>query len=109
MSHQIVSFEIAKALKDVGYPQGLTTNVYLTKETEYLSEGTLMDSFDAIAYMNNTVDAPTAIDVWLWLWRAKRIPVAIKFTYSWIDDKIEDPEDAIISGINHLIDNNLIK
>lgn len=71
------------------------------------------------------VVAPTYLDVWLWLWREKKIAIpADYFGYEnnyWEscvpigNDKFEffspmrDPEEAIIKSIEYLVTNKLIK
>ena len=124
MEQKLVTYKVAKALKEAGYPQGLTTYRYLTKETEYFNEGTLMDSFGVIAYVDNTADATTYIDAWLWLWREKGIMIDtlriedcvevsvytddLECLYIY-DQVYPDPEEAIANAIDYLVENNLIK
>lgn len=115
-----VTFKVAKAIKNAGYPQdeiNITkigwynqAGIYTT-ELPFLWEGD--DMFVAIA--------PTYLEVWLWLWREKRFPIDAecmeklqrKIAYNiWengiLSERYDDPEEAIISAINYLVDNNLI-
>lgn len=116
-----VSFEVAKAIKDAGYPQeNLTDKVYLLNCDK---EGKLAHYNSALYY--DCAVAPTYLEVWLWLWREKKIAIpADYFGYEnnyWescvpIDnDKFEffshmkDPEEAIIAAIEYLVTNKLLK
>lgn len=105
------SFEVAKALKEVGYPQN--GNYWYSKEgIECYSESDL----DEIDY---TV-SPTYLEIWLWLWRQKKIHIDIdkdvcKEGVMSFDDitfeeyKTDDPEEAIIAAIEHLVEHKLLK
>lgn len=117
-----VSFEVANALKESGYPQELNEG------TVFYAENGLMDVYDSELYelfdpMNCT--APTYFEVWLWLWREKKIHLFTKGkdileveivhacgTKMWgheINIRNSDPEEAIIAAIDYLVDNDLIK
>lgn len=105
-----VSFKVAKAIKESGYPQ---------KGSWYYSpDGRIGDvEPDDVDFA-----APTYLEVWLWLWREKNIPIDIEYL---IDNKVvnfvlgervfingeyeTDPEKAIIAAIKYLVDSNLIK
>lgn len=106
-----VSFEVAKYIKEVGYPQA-------NYGSSYSVNGQAL--YGAIT--ENEYYAPTYLNVWLWLWREKSIQVDIEskidFTVeSLIFDKNDcltevvgkDPEEAIIAAINYLVKNTLIK
>lgn len=67
-----VSFETAKWLKANGYPQEQTEGVY-NIDGDWVGILTLKDS----ASFYDTVDAPTYMDVWLWLWREKNIRIMV--------------------------------
>lgn len=133
MEQKRVSFEAAKALKEAGYPQGLTMYRYVariidvmhrTKITHYvpgqLVEGTLSifdikhPHFGGIP-LNELIDAPTYLDVWLWLWREKQFSIGIDCYNgsSWSSDVIStdctDPEEAIEAAIKYLAKNKLLK
>lgn len=108
-----VSFKVAQAIKEAGYPQ-YNTNVLdgydiLGKPT------TIYSSAEKCEYI-----APTYIDVWLWLWREKRIKLSVepnedetecytKDLGKLISNFGSDPEEAIESAIEYLVDNDLIK
>ena len=99
-----VSFEVAKAIKEAGYPQN--------SQVMYKENGALTTSF--IRY-SNTCAAPTYIDVWLWLWREKKIWIQVRHmgNGNWFrcyvtEQDFSDPEEAIIATIEHLVEHNLI-
>ena len=56
-----VSFEVARSLKEAGYPQDI--------QEVYKENG---EYFVSYVKYSNTFAAPTYLDVWLWLWREKR-------------------------------------
>lgn len=117
MAQKIVSFEVAKALKEAGYPQvGRYQYTYTGKLVDLVREG-------GVCYGPM---APTYIDIWLWMWRKKGIQITPK---KWLQpsclgsimesdnglyheiydlDK-KDPEEAIVKAIDYLVENNLIK
>lgn len=122
MALKFVTFEIAKVLKEAGYPQNLENTAY------YNEEGMLVKPY-VFCGGKEIADAPTYIDAWLWMWREKKIAIGCPYenTYNyWFtninaeNDKSlilwkyssgerEDPEEAIISAIEYLVENNLIK
>lgn len=137
-----VSLEIAKALKDAGYPQPQTdvwgyvihpNNCYFTGKYSYYDEyrerrlewdekdefHTTDDWADEIepSFYGSAIAAPSYLEVWLWLIREKKInlsPIYWNSDKSWhvpgfIKDRCNDPEDAIISAINYLVENKLLK
>lgn len=100
-----VSFEVAKAVKEAGYQQEGCW--WFAKDgKECYSESDV----DEIGY----IAAPTYIEVWLWLWRNKHKFVECvykegrffnyKTSYSYAD-----PEEAIINGIDYLVNNKILK
>lgn len=129
-----VPFNVAKALKDAGYPQTLEEDYdvgyAITKVTyqEY-------DSFDGTWYtytaspgidliFNNKnfypencgefCVAPYYLDVWLWLWREKKINVTPEydqisglFSSCGVSER-EDPEEAIKQAVDYLVEQKLI-
>lgn len=119
---KLVSFEIAKALKEAGYPQDYIEYYYDYNEC--------MQKRDR-CYVNCQCVAPTYIDVWFWLWREKKIAIgcAYKETYKhWCananinagndEDLIirkyssgscNDPEEAIIAAIQYIVEHQLLK
>ena len=103
-----VSFNIAKAIKEAGYPQEAEENEL--SYSEYCSESKIF------------VLIPYVMEVWLWLWKEKGIYLNIDSKVRnmtgvliIIDEKAikfierEDPEEAIISAIEYLVNNDLIK
>lgn len=107
-----VSFEVAKAIKDCGYPQYGRCNEY------YNQEGRIVDKFcnlDKLIY-----PAPTYLEVWLWLWREKKIHIDVDNECcgdgctsfddtSFEEHNANDPEEAIIKTIKYLVKHKLIK
>lgn len=137
MEQKRVTFDVAMALKEAGYPQGLTMYRYVTKcigvmrytkITHYvpgqLIEGTLSifdikhPHFSGIS-LNESIDVPIVIDAWLWLWQHKGIwldPVktgAELFTCYLSGEHIigyhSNPEEAIEAAIKYLVNENLLK
>lgn len=100
-----VSFKVAKAIKDAGYP------------FEY-DDCNIIDNCDANLdkwkFWSKFINC-TYIDVWLWLWREKKRNVTPIPTSPWDGfwssegGKYPDPEEAIIAAIEYLVDNDLIK
>lgn len=112
MEQKRVSYKVAKAINEAGYPQ--KGHVFYVRHGEEL--------IDCPKYieLENAIYAPTYFDVWLWLWRKK--DMRIKDTHDgavwvWIGNEshryievgTKDPEEAIIATIDYLVDNNLIK
>lgn len=119
-----VSFEVAKALKEAGYPQGETDSVYVTKDIDNFEEGELVDILYTTWVSDNVVDAPYAVEVWFWLWREKKICINCNLDkYNlipqwWCNNEdginyntpnFDDPEEAIVATIEGLVENHLIK
>lgn len=107
---KIVTFEIAKALKEAGYPQGKENTAY------YNEEGMLVKPC-VFCGGKEIADAPTYIKVWLWLWREKGIYIHVGFDccisfnkedYIPIILMVDDPEEAISKAIEYLVNNNLL-
>lgn len=110
MEQKRVSFKVANALKEAGYPQDkFNYNKYYTKG------GNLSCVYQyGVPYYDVVCFAPTYLDVWLWLWREK----GIKFEIVKNGDKVlckeepyifhymKDPEEAIIAAIEYLFDND---
>lgn len=113
-----VSFKVAQALKKAGYPQVLEYWKYLEDNTYwYYPDGKLEKKGNVPDYIDIsklTFD-PTYLEVWLWLWKEKNIQLqpSQKIVYIWpngiLIDNISDVEDGIITAINYLVDNDLIK
>lgn len=92
-----VSFEVAKIIKEAGYPQD-----YKNAEDTYTN-------------LNGGIWVkPTYLEVWLWLWRERHnfLECVYKegrfFNYR-TSYSYADPEETIIASIEYLVDNNLIK
>lgn len=152
MAQKTVSFEVAKALKEAGYPQPQTdvwgyvnrpNNCYFTGRHYYWDENherqiewdetnqfhTIDDWADEIepSFYGSAIAAPTYLDVWLWLWREKRITLEpskegilvlecedengqLYYSHNiYSQDENKDPVEAIIAAIDFLVENNLIK
>ena len=103
MTQKIVTFEVAKALKEAGYPIELPSQI----ETG----GVRIPKF------------PSYIDTWLWLWREKKTEIEMQ-ALSYARGRVRvwpeyfksskvfestDPEEAIAKAIDYLVENNLIK
>lgn len=121
MAQKRVSFKVAKAIKEAGYPQDKSSSCY----NAYTGEFHYTSCLDSWLKDGDYIDAPTYLDVWLWLWREKKIFIepaihfdSVKgyyFTAFIISDNItkhveaSDSEEAIIAAIDYLVDNDLIK
>lgn len=99
-----VSFSVAKSLKEAGYKFTPAPNSFFTNETNswYCKE-------DGELY-----SLPYAIEVWIWLWREKKYAVTLECidNKDWATGQIgffDDPEDAIIAEIQHIVDCKLLK
>lgn len=120
-----VSFEIAKVIKEAGYPQD---NVPITEIGWYNIARVYTNQLPTYWEGDNmfVAVAPTYLEVWLWLWREKGIYIDIAHYYSsdevtifdnkyneikYIDciGKYRDPEEAIIKAIEYLVNENLLK
>lgn len=109
---KIVSFEVAKSVKEAGYPQEWNdTEFYYTENGELKCsddyEGNSIE--DIMYYQRYAVPAPFVMEIWLWLWREKGTPIRVDYAFCGIDDKINDPEEAIETTIEYLVKNDLIK
>ena len=123
MGQKRVSFKVAKAIKEAGYnePCDMYYHIY---DDEYESEMSLEATGDGSHSFLNSLNhyrcaAPSALDVWLWLWREKDIKIVVSpnclciwigLKYVNLDSKLtNDPKEAIITAIEYIVDNNLIK
>lgn len=136
---KIVSFEVAKYLKEKGFPQSdddrsIYSFVYPLEDKEpnyfrnFTKVGELTRLLNCLSYKWDYiipyVAAPTYLEAWLWLWREKKIMIDIKgFKNSYVveaniksddyttfnTDYSDDPEEVIIAAIEYLVDNDLIK
>lgn len=113
MITKIVSFDVAKAIKEAKYAQ-------TSKPIKSYSINGVLEPSGSNYRRGERYDAPTYLEVWLWLWREKNIRIEIinsKVTtqcYASINDEkdtilFDSPEDAIVAAINYLVDNDLIK
>lgn len=114
-----VSFKVAKALKEAGYPQYFEG----WEDYGYFMNGNNPqiynhDENDCPMYYHLLCVAPTYLDVWLWLWREKEIKVSIDIACNtitkvkddyWLADGNAGPEEAIEKAIEYLVDNKLLK
>lgn len=109
-----VSFETAKAIKEASYPQKAC-------RYQYNYEGILVDLVREGGICYGPI-APTYLEVWLWLWREKKIPIDLcsvdNERWAYFEQGINisrdgyiycDPEEAIIAAIDYLIANKLLK
>ena len=108
-----VSYKVAKALKEAGYPQG-NLSVWYDRHGVIF---TIRPKEGTEYYV-----APEYLKVWLWLWREKRIFIEILQNvfgvemYIWKDyydniykEDCKDPEEAIIAAIEYIVNNKLLK
>lgn len=96
-----VSFKVAKAIKEAGYPQDELKN---PDSHWFYDEETKCDILRV-----------TYLEVWLWLWREKKIRINCNYDkYNlpptwWCNNEdtsnFDDPEEAIIAAIEYLVDN----
>ena len=117
MEQKRVSFKVARAVKDAGYPQN-----YGEGSLYYSEDGQLYEYSSELfpIYPNVYCVCIAYLSVWLWLWREKKIHIDIdsdicdEGAISYEDNTLEefeenDPEEAIIAAVEYLVDNNLIK
>lgn len=113
---KLVTYKVAKALKEAGYPQGGTPYQYVTKNYDTFKEGEVIDSFYENWAGNNVIDIPTYLSTWLWLWNTKNIQIEVAdksyFAKAKVIGKVfveTNPEEAFAKAIEYLVTNNLIK
>lgn len=114
MEQKRITFKVAKAIKEAGYPFVNGVSIIL----EHCKEDT--NKWD---FWSGIVDT-TYLDVWLWLWTEKGIrlqpdsdrkeivDIYMDNTFFYTlrkENKTVSPEEAIIAAIEYLVDNNLIK
>lgn len=102
-----VSFEVAKAIKEAGYPQ------------DYKSGGFTIEGYKVNPKLRSDekveYSRPTYFEVWLWLWREKNIRILFDddyveipgYHYCEFQKDYTDPEKAIIAAIEYVVKNNL--
>lgn len=103
-----VTFEVAKAIKEAGYPQNIKECPF------YNEEGTLLggdyDFWKFSKKFSLFYIVPTYLSVWLWLWREKHIAIEADYSFANNDRKdFNDPEETIIAAIEYLVENKLLK
>jgi len=133
-----VSFEVAKAIKEAGYPQGDKnsglTDVYPLEDHDdnvipYTRIGKLTTNYHCQTFRILSdipfVVAPTYLEVWLWLWKEKGIYISVERIFTTEGVRVScsvsygvniyllkyrlNPEAAIIAAIEYLVKQNLIK
>lgn len=109
-----VSFKVAKAIKEAGYPQDYPN------EKLYNDDGKLLNvvTVHFVDDKEKFCVAPSYLEVWLWLWREKKTWIEVlNFSEDFfvnINQKpqsgvvFDDPEVAIIAAIEYLVDNKLL-
>lgn len=122
MTQKLVTYKIAKALKEAGYPQEF--NVFGGTTCHYKNENTIQYHSAIGSYENVECAAPTYTSAWLWLWKEKKICINCNLDkynlipqwwcnnengISYNTPNFDDPEEAIIATIEYLVENNLIK
>lgn len=108
MTQKIVTFEVAKALKDAGYPQ--------VGRYQYTYAGELLVDLVREGGICYGPMAPSYLDAWLWMWNTKNIQIEVAdksyFAKAKVIGKVfveTNPEEAIANAIGFLVENNLIK
>lgn len=122
MAQKIVSYEVAKALKEAGYWNPGTTIKDAYNNGCYIDDGRFYKD-GCVCPWDILYPAPTYLDAWLWLWREKKAEIDIQVA-SYARGRVRvwpeyfksskvfesnDPEEAIAKAIDYLVDNNLIK
>ncbi len=109
MEQKLVSYKVAKALKEAGYTQGKENTAY------YNEEGMLVKPC-VFCGGKEIADAPTYLDAWLWLWNTKNIQIEVADKSYFAKAKVmgkffveTNPEEAIAKAIDYLVEGNLIK
>lgn len=135
MSMERVKFEVAKALKEAGYPQDKSEydegyaiskvyyDVYSSRDYRWYPSsadtGRLL-SFDNDYYYPEDCGefcvAPSYMEAWLWLWEEKKFIIELQGqrTTGWSTPLFpnrffHNQEQAIIAAIDYLVEYNLIK
>lgn len=137
MAEDFVTFEIAKKLKEEGFPQ-VTFGNYNMQSACYIEDGRFYEN-GCITEVSRAYTAPTISQVLKWLRKEKSIYVALccvydcntdadcriinRFTfwsfciqiietgdiiYSEVGRRFDFYEEAALAGIEYVLDNNLI-
>ena len=101
-----IQIKAAKAIKEAGYPLEIKS----IEEAEKL--GWQRNAF--FTGMCTCALCPYAMEVWLWLWKDKKIVIDIQYhakSNRWVYGcyYYKDQEEAIIAAIDYLVDNDLIR
>lgn len=72
MEQKRVSYKVAKAIKEAGYPQ-IITNIFFDKV--YNEDGLIVGAY----LCEGGPVAPTYFDVWIWLWREKIVELTFGY------------------------------
>ena len=119
MEQKRVSFKVAKAIKEAGYPQKCDKFYAGTQRYHDTTERTIFEGYLIDRYEDRHLSdcaAPYALDVWLWLWREKGIGFTISATNDncgfshhringcYTEIGFSDPEEAIIAAIDAALD-----
>ena len=121
-----VSFNVAKAIKQAGYPQEKKDGTALYPVKGEFKGKLCGYNSDAPERDKLSIVAPTYFEVWDWLWREKKCYIQPELCFKSNNessfvciDKInhialvksssQDPEEAIIAAIEYLAENNLLK
>lgn len=87
-----VTFETARWLKEVGYPQDKEFTAY------YNEDGILIKPY-VFHTGNEVADAPTYLEVWLWLWREKKYRILLSASNQrW------DEVHGVVDGVNGIVE-----
>lgn len=109
MKQKRVSFKVAKAIKEAGYPQ--ECGLWWSQDGR---------EFSYTEDYSKHYARPTYLDVWLWLWIEKGIKLSVEPNEDEAECYTKDlgkliskfgnnPEEAIVEAIEYLVDNNLLK
>ena len=121
-----VSFKVAKAIKQAGYPQEKKDGTALYPVNGEFKGKLCSYNSDAPERDKQSIVAPTYLEVWLWLWREKKCYIQHELCFrndnessfvcvdkinniAWVKSLSEDPEDAIIAAIERLVEKDLLK
>lgn len=112
-----VSFEVAKALKEAGYPQNpYNTTLWFNLNGEQISDDAVIDDDVDI---NTVCAAPTYFEAWVWLFNKKDIVIEPKcqindngkcyWENGYIDCTYYDQEEALEAAIEYIVASKRLK